>query len=309
MPDNRWQRRGPLFRPLRYPDVKDPSVVFDGTRWHLFATGCGLPTGLEVAHYTASTLNGRWHERAPVTLVGVDHIPNPAAPGVIADGGVLHMFLQHDFNILGGHIEHLVSDDGGATFVHQATVLSSRPNSCEAGVYDPDPAVIGGERYLTYAAMSTIGQPDIFVARSTTGDWSGPFERCGRILGHHEVEYHNQLDDEDYEWGLEGPHLVELPDGTVLLTAVCFLADRPRGSRQRVLLATADAPTGPFELLGPVIDPAKPSGENGHATSIVDGDSVRVVYQERAANGSPWRIRHAVCDLDAIAGDALREAS
>ncbi|HUR77882.1 MAG TPA: hypothetical protein VMZ22_08035 [Acidimicrobiales bacterium] len=284
-------------------------MVHDGVRWHLFATGCGLRTGLEIAHYTAASLDGTWSEREPVRLVGVDHIAHPSAPGVIAEGDRLHMYLQHDFNVLGGHIEHLMSHDGGATFVRQGVALESLAGTCEAGVYDPDPAEIGGERYLTYAAMSQIGQPDIFVARSVTGEWGGPFERCGRMLGHDEVEYHNQIDDEDYEWGLEGPHLVEMPDGTVLLTAVCFLADQPRGARQRLLLATAERPTGPFELLGALIDPAGHLGENGHGTSVVAGNDLHVVYQERSAAAQPWHVRHAVFDIDSLTDASLRKAS
>jgi hypothetical protein len=141
------------------------------------------------------------------------------------------MFLQHDFNILGGNIEHLVSDDRGQTFVHHDTSLLSVPGGPEAGIYDPDPAEIDGTLYLTYSGMSVIGQPDLYLARSVSGTWDGPWERVGRILGHADVEYHNQVDDEDYEWGLEGPQLAALPNGMTVLTAVCFLADRPRCSR------------------------------------------------------------------------------
>jgi hypothetical protein len=285
---------GPLYRPTRYPDVKDPSVVFDGEIWHLFATGCGLSSGLEVLHCTAPCIDGPWTEHEPVEIVDADIVANPAAPGVVAEGARLHMFLQHDFDVLGGHIEHLASDDGGRTFVHCDTAVTSLPGTGEAGVYDPDPADIGGQRYLTYAAMSVVGRPDLFLARSTSGSWGGPWERCGLILGHHGVEYHNQHDDEDYEWGLEAPQLVELADGRVLLTAVCFLAGHRRGNRQRVLLAVADEAKGPYELIGPVLEPAGGAGENGHGTSIVEGGRLRVVYQERAGEGRPWHIRHAV---------------
>ncbi|MEY2471479.1 MAG: hypothetical protein QOK28_808 [Actinomycetota bacterium] len=303
----RLEMCGELFRSRRYPDVKDPSVAFDGTTWHVFGTGCGLPGGLEIFHWTAPTLDGPWAEQRPAELVGVDVIANAAAPGVICDGATIHMFLHHDFNILGGHIEHLVSEDHGLTFVHEGTALESVAGSCEAGVYDPDPALIDGWPYLTYAAMSKIGQPDLFLARSASGSWDGPWERCGRVLGHHEVEYHNQLDDEDYEWGLEGPQLLELPDGRVLLTAVCFLAEHPRGSRQRVLLAVADDPAGPYGLLGPILEPSVRGGENGHGTSVVEDGAVRVIYQERAGDGRRWHVRSAITQLEA-ASATLRKA-
>src|SRR3954452_21127683 len=105
--------RGELFSSSRYPDVKDPCIVHDGARWHLFGTGCGLPTGLEILHWTAPSPGGPWGEHVPVKLVGLGSVRNPAAPGVIAEGKRLHMFLQHDFNVLGGHVDHAVSDDGG----------------------------------------------------------------------------------------------------------------------------------------------------------------------------------------------------
>src|SRR3954453_3556942 len=159
--------RGPVYVPANHPDVKDPSIVFDGLRWHLFGTGCGLASGLELLHVTAPTADGPWEEQPAVVLVGVDHVLPPAAPGVIAEGEVLHMFLQHDFNILGGSIEHLTSEDGGRTFVLRDTALTSLPGTCEAGVYDPDPAYIDGHPHLAYAAMAAIGQPELFVARST----------------------------------------------------------------------------------------------------------------------------------------------
>ena len=44
---------GLLYEPRRYPDVKDPSPVFDGERWHPFGTGCGVPAGAEILHSTA----------------------------------------------------------------------------------------------------------------------------------------------------------------------------------------------------------------------------------------------------------------
>src|SRR3954462_464958 len=149
----RLEHCGTLFRSDRYPDVKDPSVVHDGTTWHLFGTGCGLPDGLEILHCTAPSIDGPWTEQEPVVLIDVDVVRTPAAPGVVAEGRRLHMFLQHEFNALGGHIEHLVSDDGGRVFVRRGTALTSLADTCEAGVYDPDPAEIAGQHYLTYAAM------------------------------------------------------------------------------------------------------------------------------------------------------------
>jgi hypothetical protein len=174
--------------------------------------------------------------------------------------------------------------------------LRSAAGTPEAALYDPDPCVFGGERYLTYAAMSVVGQPELYLARSRTSSWDGPWERLGCILEHRQVEAHNQIGDDDYEWGLEGPHLLELPDGRCLLTAVCFLSSRPPGDRQRVLSAIADRPEGPYTVLGPLIEPhtSDGSGENGHGTAVVSRGEVHLVYQERSGHGKPWRYRRAV---------------
>jgi hypothetical protein len=292
-----------LFTPRRHPALKDPSPVYAGGRWHLFATGCGLPHGLEVAHATAPALDGPWTECPPAELVGVDMIDDHAAPGVVAEGDRLHLFLQHHFNRLGGDVEHLVSDDGGRSFTREGTALRSSPVHGEHGIYDADPALIDGRPHLVYAAMAVVGQPDLYLARSTSGTWDGPWQRRGCILDHHQVDRHNRIDDDDYEWGLEGPHLLQLPSGAILLTAVCFLRGYPRGNRQRLLVAVADDVAGPYTVIGPIVDPAGPhgSGENGHGAAVLDGDDVRFVYQELSGPGS-WHLRHArvrVGDLEA----------
>jgi hypothetical protein len=294
---------GALYEPRQYPDIKDPSPVFDGTRWHLFGTGCGGPLGGEVFHSTAPGLPGPWREELPPTLHGVDRIVSRCAPGVVAEGRLLHLFLQHDFNVLGGHIEHLVSEDGGATFVRARTALRSDAHLGEAGIYDPDPAELGGRRYLTYAAMSVVGQPDLYLARSRTGTWNGPWERLGCILDHERVPCHNQVGTDDYEWGLEGPQLLEIAGGGVLLTAVCFLPDRPAGHRQRLLLAVAEQAEGPYVVLGTAVSPGGVggTGENGHGSAVMGGDGlIHLVYQERAGDGQPWRILRATTEPAAV---------
>ena len=302
---------GLLYEPRRYPDVKDPCAVFDGARWHLFGTGCGLVGGGEIFHCTAPSLGGPWREEDPPTLYGADTIRHRCAPGVVAEGDRLHLFLQQEFNVLGGHIEHLVSDDGGATFVRTRTALRADARIGEAGVYDPDVAEIDGRRYLTYAAMSVVGQPDLYLAETQSGSWNGPWERLGCMLDHERVPCHNQVGTEDYEWGLEGPQLMEIPGGGVLLTAVCFVSDRPVGHRQRLLVAVAEEAAGPYVVLGPAVEPGGPggTGENGHGTAVLGRDGlVHFVYQERAGDGMPWRIRRATTSPQALRA-ALSEAA
>jgi hypothetical protein len=302
---------GRLYEPTLYPDVKDPSVVFDGERWHLFGTGCRPGGGAEVLHCTARSLTGPWREEPAPAMRGVDQITTHCAPGVVAEGGHLHLFLQEAFNILGGHIEHLVSDDGGTTFVRRGTALGSNPRRGEAGIYDPDVALIQGQHYLVYAGMSVVGQPDLYLARSRSRSWNGPWARLGCILDHARVPCHNQIGTEDYEWGLEGPQLLELPGGGVLLVAVCFLPDRPLGHRQRLLLAAAEDVAGPYVVLGAAVDPTGPAatGENGHGTAVMGDDGlIHLIYQERAGSGLPWRIMRATMTPATIRA-ALDEAS
>lgn len=215
-----------------------------------------------------------------------------AAPGVIAEGPLLHMFLQTEYNVIGGRIEHLVSDDGGATFAHARTALTSLRGTSEAGIYDPHPAEVFGQKYLAYSAFDVVGQPDVHLARSESGRWDGPWERLGPVLRHEDVWCHNQRGHEPYEWGLEGGQLVELPDGRVLLNAVCFLPDAAPGARQRVVFCLGRDVLGPYDVHGPVVPPegGAGAGENGHATAVVLGHELALVFQERSAGLPRWRL-------------------
>ena len=124
-------------------------------------------------------------------------------------------------------------------------------------------------------------KPDIYLAKSESGTWEGPWVRMGRILEHADIaEHHNQRDHDEYEWGIEGAQLVELPDGQVLLNATSFLPGGKRGSRQRVFFALADSVAGPYRTCGPVLEPPC-FGENGHSTALVDGDQLILMFQAR----------------------------
>ena len=281
-----------------YLEMKDPCPVRVGARWHLFGTGVTAPHTFEVLHATADDLAGPWRLEPAVdvsTLSG----GCVAAPGVIAEGERLHMFLQTEYNALNGRIEHLVSEDGGGTFDHARTAMTSLPGTEEAGIYDPHPAEVGGVKYLVYSAFSIVGQPDVHLARSESGTWDGPWERLGPVLRHEHVWCHNQRGAQAYEWGLEGAQLVELPDGRILLNAVCFLPGAAPGTRQRVFFALARDVMGPYEVLGPVLVPGggHAAGENGHACAVVDGDELALMFQERSLDDPLWRIALAYAPL------------
>jgi hypothetical protein len=284
------------FGPILDQTVKDPCPVFDGHVWHLFATGWSHERdGHEIVHAIATDVRGPWTTVAPSQIVGTGS-HQMAAPGVVwsAEDNCFHMFIQTLFNEFGGYIEHLTSPDGH-TFTKSDTALTSNAAVAEDGIYDPHPAEIHGQKYITYSAFRTIGQPEIYLARSVTNMWNGPWERCGRILRHDELWHHNQPHHPDFEWGLEGSQLIALPNGQVLLNAVCFLPEGTPGTRQRVFFALADSPRGPFVSLGPILAPGSEqweSGENGHASGCVHDGRLHLFYQARSQH-APWRFGHA----------------
>ena len=284
------RRHGPLVIASDVRQVKDPCPVFDGRSWHLF--GSVWTTGVDgcaILHAQADSIEGPYVQPEAVVLVGVSG-PQVAAPGVIHDGVLFHMFVQTAFSKFGGTIEHLVSVDG-VRFDRADTALTSDPAAGESCIYDPQPAIINGDLYLAFAAATTLGQPELHVCRSSSGTWNGPWERLGPIVRQTDVPFHNKVGCWRYEWGLEGPQLVQLPTGDVLLLGVCFLGDGRVGTRQRVFVAVAESLLGPYRMLGTMLDPGPDQwerGENGHAgAAMVDG-RLMVVYQARAGAGKAW---------------------
>ncbi|MCG6116112.1 MAG: hypothetical protein MEQ84_13030 [Mesorhizobium sp.] len=288
-----------MFHPHEVDDLKDPCPVFDGRMWHVFgSSGTVTSETWRILHCTAPDLYGPWTEHEPIALPITGS--GVAAPGVVFEDGVFHMFIQTEFMKSGGRCEHAVSNDGFRWVVLSPAIVAV-PGTEEDGIYDPHPALIGGKRYLAYSAMpkfTRVPQPDIYLARSQSDSWFGPWKRLGKILDHADVPHHNRREDPDYEWGIEGAQLVELPDGRVLLNATCFLPEGTRGNRQRVFFAVADQVEGPYVSLGPVLDPGE-AGENGHSTVMVDGNELTLVYQSRrAATNNRWRFGIAKCSLD-----------
>lgn len=290
----------PLSTHTIHEDAKDPVAVFFRGAWHLYGSGGNSDTEQwGILHMTAPDPRGPWVQQDLIIL----DVPGSgiAAPGVIVDGDQLHMFIQTEFDRPDGRIEYLTSDNA-KTWAHRETAMLSLPGTDQAGIYDPHPTQIDGWPHFTYSAFpagTPKPQPDIYLARSVTGTWHGPWLRLGKILDHRDVtSHHNDRDHPDYEWGLEGSQLMTLPDGRILLNAVCFLPNVPCGQRQRVFFAIADDPYGPYRSLGPAI-PALPGGENGHAAGWCDSSQLHLMYQERApATDMRWRYGLATYDLD-----------
>lgn len=293
----------PLIEPSRaLRDVKDPCPVFDGGTWHLFGSGGSIITEKWlIYHATAPSIEGPWTEQPTIDLaLGGSGV---AAPGVVFCDGLFRMFIQTEFMKPGGKIEYLTSPNG-FTWTHVNTALLSMPGTAEHGIYDPHPAKIGNACYLAYSGMPAgwPPKPDIYLASSLSGTWEGPWVRLGSILDHEAVaNHHNQHGSANYEWGIEGAQLVELPDGNVLLNATSFLPEGVRGSRQRVFFAVASNVQGPYRSLGPILEPPG-FGENGHATALLDGEKLVLCYQARVESTEHrWRYGLAKFWADRIA--------
>lgn len=305
-----FHRTGPLLQTETIDDTKDPCPVFDGKTWHIYGSGGSSKNEVwDVLHAKAATIDGPWILDKNSTIHGVAG-PHAVAPGVIFDNGKFHMFLQTDCYALGSQVEYLVSEDG-ENFYHVNTALESIPSTKEAGIYDPHPAIIDGKKYFVYSGFPKVGHGDIYLAESSSNTLEGPWKRLGSILTHEDVpEYHNQHSQPDYEWGLEGAQLTQLPSGVIVLTAVCFLPKGAKGSRQRVFLAVASNILGPYKTIGPILNPSSrewESGENGHATLLIDKENLHLFYQGRSLNGH-WRYGRAdtkTKNIEALASKVL----
>ncbi len=315
---------GPLFESTRYHDVKDPCICFDGTTWHIYGSGGSVKTEQwSILHATAPSIEGPWTEHDSAVLRGVEG-PHVAAPSVVYDpeDKLFHMAVQKDFMAVGEGIEYLVSADGHI-FTKMRTLIEPR-GSGEAGLYDPHFAQLNGRKYLVYAGIPAIitydrpfkPQPDIYLARSVTDRWSGFWKRIAKILTHEEIAWHhNRREHPDYEWGIEGPQVLELPNGKILLNATCFIEEGRFGTRQRVFFAVADSLTGPYNSIGPVLsgrEHAWESGENGHASAIICDGRVHLFYQARSQENpdptdNPWRYGLAIFSVEDIMRSLHRE--
>jgi hypothetical protein len=146
--------RFPLYNPSHVREVKDPCLVYDGNVWHIFGSGGDtISETWSIHHATSPSLMGPWtqhpHIDLPISGSGV------AAPGVVFSDGAFHLFIQTEFMREGGRIEYFTSPDG-FDWLHVSTPLLSLPGTAEAGIYDPHPAIVAGQKVLVYSAMPPI---------------------------------------------------------------------------------------------------------------------------------------------------------
>ncbi|MGQ0644109.1 MAG: 6-phosphogluconolactonase, partial [Elusimicrobiota bacterium] len=350
------RRSRPLFEVKH--DIKDPGAIFDGEKTHIFTSlGSIQNERWKIAHITSKTTHPgaeapespdkEWNDPEDVDLVweplkavlrkeeyqalmaGRGYAM--AAPGMyyeeIGEGelkrGVFHMYLQTDSFILGGIIFHLTSTDGGKTFVAQDIVAraSNIPGRPFAGMYDPEPFEDdNGEKYLILSGMDQVKKPEIYLLKSESKTWSGPWTPVSEkpLFGfdHPDVQgLVNQPEDSAFEWGFEGAQIFKFKvDGQTKygLLGAMFFKSGDSGTRQRLFFAVADKVDGPYQLAGPIIDPSAPDagdwerdGENGHGSihyrKDADGKGKYYLFYQARAPGKDWRNGLAIFEEDPLA--------
>jgi hypothetical protein len=295
-----------------FEEVKDPVVVQmpDKSFFMMASVGTSTIQKWRIGRFTAQNPQGPWTELPFVELTGIEG-PEVCAPALQleqrADGGVrFNMYVQTACFREDGIIAVATSDDGhnfkgqdSWSLTRNDVPVSEIP---VVGLYDVGLSEIEYEDRLydcmMFSAYRRIGCGDVFMTlrerNGTDAEWSAPVP----VLKQEDVPFHNRPDSPNFEWGLEGAKLVQLADNHFVMIGVCFLEKglHEVGTRQRVFLAAAETPFGPFH---PVTTPLQPTkydigeGENGHPDTIDLGDSIGILYQERAGNRKPWHLRYA----------------
>jgi hypothetical protein len=283
-----------------YCGQKDPSVAFDPKNklWHLYFTNTHSGQGC-VGHLTSKNIEGKWQEEKPLDL-GEFNRCGVEAPGVDFSNGRMHLYIQETHDSPNGNIYWGNSEDG-YNFEMKGVALTSDEGTREAGIYDAAIKTINSVAYLLYSAfpfpyVDDDGNRfdgihgDIALARSLEGsNYGSAWEKLGCIISHEDVPFHNQHDDPNREWGLEGGDLLELKDGSVLLIGVCFLKYAEPCHRQRIFVAHAKNMVGPFRIIGLLTNPCNDWGarENGHPCMVKQNGRIYIFTQVLT---SDWRL-------------------
>ncbi len=302
-----------------YDDIKDPSIIVlpDGT-YQMYATIRTMATqAWTIGRFHAIRPDGPWQELEPPVVYGVEG-PEVCAPSVvfeeIAGRWIWTMYVQTTCFRSNGIIAVAQSTDGFSFYAVPAPAMT--PDQVPASLLPPvvglyDVAVseytISDRQYecMVFSGYRRIGCGDLYMAsREKTGirsDWG----IARLILKQEDVPFHNDPGSQNFEWGLEGAKLVQLAEETFVLIGVCFLekGNEHRGTRQRVFLAASRQPTGPFIPMSLPLEPTLydvGQGENGHPDTVDLGDTLGIVYQERAGEGKPWHLRYAELRKDKL---------
>ena len=301
-----------LHTSKEFEEIKDPVVVQlpDKSFFMMASVGTSTTQKWRIGRFAADHPQGPWTELPFVELSGIEG-PEVCAPALqierMPNGKIIyHMYVQTACFREDGIIAVATSEDG-LNFTGKDSWSLTR-NDVPAseipvvGLYDVglSEIIYQGKPFdcMMFSAYRRIGCGDVFMTlrdrSSTDADWSAPVP----VLKQEDVPFHNRPDSPNFEWGLEGAKIVQLADNHFVMIGVCFLEKglHEVGTRQRVFLAAAETPFGPFR---PVTTPLQPTkydigeGENGHPDTIDLGDRIGILYQERAGNGKPWHLRYA----------------
>lgn len=302
-----------------YPEIKDPNVILLPDNKYMMYASVGRSTDQQwmVGRFIASDLKGPWQEVRPAKIVGISG-PQMCAPAVIyekkGEKEQWTMYIQTACFIEGGVIAEAVSYDGETfTEVNRALITKEHIEGEEAiiGVYDPGISEVRIEEEeglaLVFSGYRRIGSGDLYLSykKKTNLAW-GPGKL---ILKQEDVPFHNKPGTEFFEWGLEGGKLIQVSKDCFLLIAVCFLPlpEGFGGQRQRVFFAAAPSFYGPYIPLGIAFQPQERetgSGEHGHPDTVIDGDDLWIIYQERDGEGAPWYLRYVRINYPEFVQDA-----
>lgn len=121
---------------------------------------------------------------------------------------------------------HIFTSKDGKTFYHQSSVFSPEAALPHSGAYDPEHSeikirnangvVTGTTKICVYTGINRVSLGSIFLIKSTTNSWEGPWELKARIFGSEQAKrHHNQDSDPDREWCTEGEQIFELDEELV----------------------------------------------------------------------------------------------
>lgn len=292
-----------------YSEIKDPTVVPmpDGTYMMYASVGTSVTQQWMIGRFTAQHPRGPWQELEPVNLKGVDG-REVCAPAVVydAESKLFKMYVQTTCFSADGVIALAVSSDGQnfeGVDRHPAVKEDIKePKIPVIGLYDVGMSdiTLQGREYecMVYSAYRRVGCGDVYMSlKPKTGEGSDTWSTPRMILAQEEVPFHNSPDSPEFEWGIEGAKIVQMSENAYVMIGVCFL-DKSRseiGTRQRVFLAAAASPEGPYLPIHTPIDPTaypEGTGENGHPDTIDLGDKIGILYQERSGDQRPWHLRY-----------------
>jgi hypothetical protein len=300
----------------RYNEIKDPAVIqlADGSLMMYASIGNSFEQHWQVGRFIADKVDGQWQEVAPVTFENIWG-PQLCAPAVTYEvvGGqpIWTMYVQTACFEENGVIAVATSTDGQHFVGSDQPVFTKdsviNPPAPVIGVYDVAHSELNHQNQeldcMIFSGYRRIGCGDLYMSFKSDADEKWSEAKC--VLSQEDVPFHNHPGLESFEWGLEGAKLVQLAHDCYIIIGVCFLP-MPHsflGSRQRVFMAAATSPEGPFKPLGLLFEPIEqPSrtGENGHPDTFIQDGKLWVIYQERTGNNQPWHLRSAAFEIEAL---------